>query len=139
MLNEPAGSVPSPQRPYRPLSKQARLVLGLATFWPVLYLVIFLGFVLTMVLAVPLSSGRGSPELGVSFFALFAVHIVTIVWIMGLTVFYMIDVFRNPRVVGDRKVLWAVVIFMGGFLAMPVYWYLFMWREPAGAQGASGR
>jgi hypothetical protein len=48
---------------------------------------------------------------------------------MGLTVFYMVNVFRNDRVDKDKKVLWAVVIFMGNMIAMPIYWYLYIWRE----------
>ena len=41
-------------------------------------------------------------------------------WIMALTVFYMVNVFRNDRVDKDKKVLWAVVIFMGSIIAMPI-------------------
>lgn len=36
--------------------------------------------------------------------------------IMGLTVFYMVNVFRNDRVEKDKKVLWAVVLFMGNMI-----------------------
>jgi len=33
----------------------------------------------------------------------------------------------------DKKVLWAVVIFMGSMIAMPIYWYLYIWKQaPAG-------
>jgi hypothetical protein len=38
-------------------------------------------------------------------------------------------VFRNDRVNKDMKVLWAVVLFMGSFIAMPIYWYLYIWRD----------
>lgn len=48
---------------------------------------------------------------------------------MALTVFYMVNVFRNDRVEKDKKVLWAVVIFMASVIAMPIYWYLYIWRE----------
>ncbi len=27
------------------------------------------------------------------------------------------------------KALWAVVLFMGGPIAMLVYWYLYLWRD----------
>jgi hypothetical protein len=51
--------------------------------------------------------------------------------IMALTVFYIVNVFRNERVDKDKKVLWAVVLFMGNMIAMPIYWYLYIWKEPA--------
>jgi hypothetical protein len=41
----------------------------------------------------------------------------------------MVNVFRNDRVDKDKKVLWAVVLFMGNMIAMPIYWYLYIWRE----------
>jgi hypothetical protein len=54
--------------------------------------------------------------------------------IAALTVFYIVNVFRNERVVKDQKVLWAVVLFLGNVMAMPIYWYLYIWKDglPAG-------
>ena len=52
-------------------------------------------------------------------------------WIMALTIYYMVNVFRNDQVDKDKKVLWAVVLFMGNMIAMPIYWYLYIWKEPA--------
>lgn len=60
----------------------------------------------------------------------FLLQLITIVVIFALTALYIIDVFRNDRVTQDRKVLWVIVLFMGGMVAMPAYWYLFVWREP---------
>ena len=69
------------------------------------------------------------------FAAFFAVHLFTMLWMMGLTIFYIVNVFRNDRVDKDKKALWAIVIFMGNIIAMPIYWYLYIWQEaPAGSQ-----
>jgi hypothetical protein len=48
---------------------------------------------------------------------------------MALMAFYIVNVFRNDRVDKDKKALWAVVLFMGNMIAMPIYWYLYIWRE----------
>ncbi len=40
---------------------------------------------------------------------------------LGLTVFYIVHVFRTDRVPADKKALWAVVLFLGNLLAMPFY------------------
>jgi hypothetical protein len=45
----------------------------------------------------------------------------------------MVNVFRNDHVDKDKKVLWAVVLFMGNMIAMPIYWYLYIWREEKGS------
>jgi cytosine/uracil/thiamine/allantoin permease len=49
--------------------------------------------------------------------------------VIALMVFYIVNVFRNDRVDKDKKALWAVVLFMGNMIAMPIYWYLYIWRE----------
>ena len=43
---------------------------------------------------------------------------------------YIRDVFKNDKVAQDKKALWAVVLFMGGVIAMPIYWYFYIWKEP---------
>jgi len=55
-------------------------------------------------------------------------HIATMLEIMGLLVVYIVHLFKTDRVPKDQKALWAVVIFLGSVLAMPVYWYLYIWK-----------
>jgi hypothetical protein len=135
--NEP-GEILSPEgvmsdRERGKMKKWIKILLGLATLWPFLYLILFFLFAFSSIFFM---SGSGESDSGVPFFFIFffAVHIFTILWIMGLTVFYMINVFRNDRVDKDKKVLWAVVLFMGSIIAMPIYWYLYIWKDkPAGS------
>jgi hypothetical protein len=49
---------------------------------------------------------------------------------IGLLVFYIVHLFKNPAIAGDRRALWAVVLFLGSIIAMPVYWFLYIWRRP---------
>jgi hypothetical protein len=118
------------------MSKWAKIALGLATLWPILYVFVFIAFVFSMMFY--FSSFEPGPadhqEPPVWFFAVFALHFLTIIWVFGLLAFYIVNVFRNDRVEKDKKVLWAVVLFFGNTLAMPVYWYLYIWREPAPPQ-----
>jgi len=114
------------------MKESTKILLGLATLWPFLYMILFFIFVFSSIFFMP---GPGREESGPPFFfvALVAVHLATMLWIMSLTVFYMVNVFRNERVDKDKKVLWAVVIFMGNMIAMPIYWYLYIWKDmPAG-------
>ena len=111
------------------MKKSTKILLGLATLWPFVYMILFFIFVFSSILFMPSQPGEqsGPPFFFVVFIAL---HLLTMLWIMALTVFYMVNVFRNDRVDKDKKVLWAVVIFMGSIIAMPIYWYLYIWRVP---------
>jgi len=50
-------------------------------------------------------------------------------WVVGLLVFYVVDLFRNPRVPSESRTLWAVVLFLGNIVAMPIYWALYIRGE----------
>ena len=111
------------------MKKSTNILLGVATIWPVVYFVLFIFLFFT---AIAFRPGPAPPGSGTqpAFVVLVAVHLLTMLLIMGLTIFYIVDIFRNDRVDKDKKVLWAVVIFMGNAIAMPIYWYLYFWRGP---------
>jgi hypothetical protein len=49
--------------------------------------------------------------------------------ILILLVIYIRHVFKTDRVPQDKKSLWAVVLLLGSMIAMPIYWYLYIWPE----------
>ncbi len=115
------------------MSKTIKLLLGLVTIWPFAYLILFFITIFSLVFFSRGAETAGGPPPLIAL--IFPLHLLTMLVIMALTVFYMVNVFRNERVVKDQKVLWAVVLFLGNVLAMPIYWYLYIWKDgqPAGA------
>ena len=69
------------------------------------------------------------------FAALFAAHIITILLIFGLMPLYIVMVVKSPQLDETMRIVWVVLIAMMGFFAMPVYWFLYIWRNrpPSGA------
>jgi hypothetical protein len=118
-----------------------KLLLGLVTIWPFAYLILFFITIFSLVIFSRGAETSGGPPPLIAL--IFPLHLLTMLVIMALTVFYMVNVFRNERVVKDQKVLWAVVLFLGNVLAMPIYWYLYIWKEgqpaAAPAPGQLGR
>jgi Ca2+/Na+ antiporter len=70
--------------------------------------------------------------------ALFGAHILTIFLMMGLMPLYVILAVKNDRLDGNMKIIWVVLFCMLGFFAMPVYWYLSIWRKPPVSLAAAG-
>ena len=123
-----------------PMNKPAKLLLAAATIWPFLYVLFFIGVMFATLLAARYDAGAGGDTayaLPVNPIVLFALHLLTMLWIMALTVFYIVHVFRNEHIDNDKKVLWAVVIFMGTIIAMPIYWYLYIWLKGNDRPGAT--
>lgn len=112
------------------MRKSAKVVLGLATIWPVIYMIFF--FVVLILDSLASMFREGANEEGAVPFWLAIIlplHLLTMLLIVLLLVFYITHVFRNDRVDKDKKALWAVVLFLGNAIAMPVYWYLYVWRH----------
>jgi hypothetical protein len=106
-----------------------RWLLFIATLWPIAYMLLFI-----LVVGVSTVQGGGDPDNDpflIPFGLLIALHLGTMLVVVGLLVVYIIDVFRNPRLEETHRVLWAIVLFMGNAIAMPVYWWLYMRPRPA--------
>jgi hypothetical protein len=110
------------------MQKSGKLLLGLATLWPLVYIFIFFILVFATIAFRPEPGPGGSAPPMIAW--IFGLHILTMLLIMGLTIFYIVDVFRNNRVEKDKKALWAIVIFLGNMIGMPIYWYLYIWKDP---------
>jgi len=48
---------------------------------------------------------------------------------IGLMPLYIILAVKNEYIDQTMKIMWAVLICMVGIFAMPVYWYLYIWRN----------
>jgi hypothetical protein len=127
------------------LSRPVKVVIGVLTAWPVLYIFLFFGFIVaSMIWMSQLPKGGGADSSGppIAFLLLFAAHFATILLMFGLIAFYIVYLFKTDRVPQDKKALWAAVLFLGNMMAMPVFFYLYVWpeewpRKKPGGQGAS--
>ena len=80
---------------------------------------------------------RRTTPIPIGFIVLFVVHMFTILLILALMAFYIIQVVRTDRLDQTMKIIWTILICMVAMVAMPVYWYLYIWREPAKAAPAA--
>jgi hypothetical protein len=108
------------------MKKTLKILLGIVTIWPFLYMLIFFAFFIYMFMGI----SRGGNIDEKMFWSIFPVHILTMLISMGLLTYYIVNLYRSNRMNKDTKIIWAIVLFMGNMIAMPVYWYLYIWREP---------
>jgi hypothetical protein len=109
------------------LNKPLAILIGLFTIWPFVYILLFMGFLVVAAWSIAQQAHQHHPQPG--FFPyIFIPHIATMLLMFILMAFYIVHVFKNPGMKDDRRVLWAVVLFMGLPFSAPVYWWLFIWR-----------
>ncbi|MFA4852098.1 MAG: hypothetical protein WC924_03160 [Candidatus Gracilibacteria bacterium] len=104
------------------MSKTKKIILGIATLWPIIYMFIFFSLVFSFITNV------ANPE--VMFGYLFGAHLFTMLLIVILLIIYIRDVFKNDMVLETRKTLWTILLIFGNMIAMPIYWYLHIWKKP---------
>jgi magnesium-transporting ATPase (P-type) len=109
------------------MSRSRKILLGALTAWPVVYFFVFLAFFV--------NAWNSQGEEPAGFTAILIAHLITMLVIMGLLVFYIVHVYRSARVPDDKRVLWAVILFLGNMIAMPVYFFLYIWRASDGESG----
>ena len=111
------------------MTRGKSIVLAAFTAWPLLYVMLFMCTVLGVMISAFLGGGRPS-GLPVMMMVIFPLHFLTMLEIIALLVIYIVHVFKTDSVPQDKKALWAVVLFLGNVIAMPVYWYLYIWKQP---------
>ena len=114
------------------LNKIVRILIGLATAWVTLYPVLFFAAWLTMFQSIaftPATSRLEPPPFFSAFTLILPVHCLTILLYMALIVFYLIHVIRNTNASETIRIILGVGIFFLPFVAMPIYYYLYIGRD----------
>lgn len=60
---------------------------------------------------------------------LFGAHFLTIILMMGLMPLYIILAVKDERHDQTMRIIWVVLFCTIGMFAMPIYWFLYVWRE----------
>jgi hypothetical protein len=114
------------------LSKSIKILIGLTTVWvaayPLLFFIVWL-FMMFSIGFTPPSSGEGFPLFMVPFFAIFPLHCITILLQFGLSIFYLVHIIKNRDASETLRIILGVGTFFLPFVAMPIYYYLFVWPE----------
>lgn len=115
----------------------SKKLLAAATFWPLVYIFLLLGFGILFLL------NRTSPPSdlddlwSLGFVPFVIMHLLTILGSLGLSVYYLIHAINRADMREEVKALWAILFFLFGILANPVYWFMYIRKEPAMAAAAS--
>ena len=106
-----------------------KILLGIMTVSPVLYMMSFF-FLMPIFIYLTAEDNGSTSGPPIAFLLFFFLNFILIFWAYALAAIYIVNIFRNDRVMPEKKALWAVVVFLGSSIAQIVYWYLYIWREP---------
>lgn len=109
-------------------SRPVALLLGIASLWPPVYFVIFFTFLILTFVGMESKSAHVAAGFPIAFGIFFVAHLLTMLMMMGLLIAFIVHAFKTDLIPQDKKVLWVVILFFGGLVACPIYWYLYVWR-----------
>jgi len=119
------------------MSKPIKILLGLLTIWPTLYIGIACLFMSDIFTAMGLFGHGGNNEHPSWFIAFIIVHILTIfVWNV-LMAFYVAHLILTTRIPGtNMKALWGALLYFFNIMAIIVYFCMYVWPEPKSVEMA---
>jgi intracellular septation protein A len=106
----------------------------LVAVWPLIYIPLFIALVIESTVR---NGGDPDNDLLIPFELLMALHIGTMLLLVAGAVAYVAHAWRSPRVGKDERVLWVIVLILGGVIAMPIYWWLHIRPREAVAGSSS--
>jgi hypothetical protein len=120
------------------LSKPLRIVIGIATFWYALYLlltiagiVLFFGYVFLALFAggESISNLRTLFAQILSLEFLLPIHVCSLSLEVGLLIFYLVHTIKNTKASDSMRIVLGLGHLFLPFVAMPIYYYLYIWKE----------
>jgi hypothetical protein len=107
------------------MSKKKALTLGVFTLLPFFYIIFFIVFFIGMFTAITNSQNNSFNSM---VFIIFPIHFGIMIEIIVLLIIYIKNIFKNDNIEETKRTLWALVLFFGNIIAMPVYWYINIWK-----------
>jgi hypothetical protein len=107
------------------MTRKKAITLGIFTVIPFFYIIVFVIFFI----GIATSINNNRPSTIDMFFIIFPIHFAVMIDTIVLLVIYIKDVFKNQNIEESKRTLWALVLFFGNLIAMPIYWYTNIWKK----------
>lgn len=101
--------------------------MGVAAFLPVMYLLSFGYYSTSQIFKVYDMAEKGVLPQDPAFLN-WVLFLGILLFLVTLGVF-IIDVFKNNKIKDSMKAVWVITLLVGNIIAMPIYWYLYIWKN----------
>lgn len=112
------------------MNKPTKIVLGIFTFLPLVLFILSAGYVVVQMFSFWTSQEPYMPMFLFPYLG-YAIPFIFLFGLfnLGLVIFYLVNIGQNDFLDIEKKFLWIVVVVTLNNLAMPVYWYVHIWKE----------
>jgi len=103
--------------------KLGKLILGILSFWPLIFMLLIPAIVM-FELSMPATEVITQETV-----VILALLLITLGLTLGLVVAFILDLLKNKKMEKDNKILWIAALSIFNVISIPVYWYLYFWKE----------
>ena len=113
------------------MKKSTKILLGIATIWTIisyfLYFVSFFVYIATME-----TQEMAGPDLFLSpmFITMMGFNMLSMFITIALMIYYISHLLKKSQLEKEYRIIWVILILFAGTIAMPVYWFLYIWKTP---------
>ena len=119
------------------MKRTALLALGILSLWPLIYAVLFFAVFVIEVAADAVAGASVLEALGADPLLL-VLHLATMGIIAVLVIAYEVLLLRSRRVPRQNRPAWAAALVMANVVALPIFYYWYVWRAEQTADAAGG-
>lgn len=120
------------------ISKSVKILIGIATFWYAFYLLLTIVGILIFFGDVFVSLMAGGESIAslprllreiLSLEFMLPIHLCSLILEIGLLIFYLVHSIKNTKASDALRIALGLGHLFLPFVAMPIYYYLHIWRE----------
>lgn len=123
------------------MSKFAKVLLGIFTFLPLVFLISYIGlfvsFIVKMAALSTTQDAEYSPNDSLPFFQENMIILVSLILLilvssLGLLIYYIVHIMNNPTLKKNntQQLVWALILLFGGFIGGIVYYFMEIYPLP---------
>jgi len=115
------------------MSKQGKILLGIVSFLPLVFIIIYCIFFFSMFSPAFHESVQqpGPPVFLLGNMTEMQVSMaLLIITALGLLIYYLIHIMNNQLLDSTDRLTWILIILLANVAAYPIYWYLKIWKRP---------
>lgn len=110
------------------MKNSTKIILGILTFLPFLFLVIYIAFIFTSFIPTAIEADQSHDDVPVALFQSISVMIILIILMviikLGVIIYYIVHANNNPANDSAKKIMWTILLIIVGTITAIVYYFV---------------
>lgn len=110
------------------MKNSTKIILGILTFLPFVFLVIYIGFIFTSFIPTAIKADQTHDDIPVELFQSISVMLILIILMviikLGVIIYYIVHANNNPENDSGKKIMWTILLILVGTITSIVYYFV---------------